>query len=108
MDSIKCPDRQVRVASLQRSRDIVDADSATRQRRWIELHAHGVLLLAGDQNLRDTADRRESLRQRCVGVLIHLRQRQRRRTNHQIDDRLIGGIYFFQRRLVRHAGRQLP
>ena len=47
------------------------------------------------------------MRQCRIGVLIYFRQRERRRTHHQINNRLIGGIDFLQRGLIGHAGRQL-
>ena len=95
MNAVQRADGQIRVAALQGGRHVIDADTANRQRRRIELRAHGVFLLAGYQNLRDAADRRKPLRQRSVGVLVYLRERESRRADHQIDDWLIGGIYFF-------------
>src|SRR5438552_431412 len=108
MNAVERADGQIRVAALQGGRHVIDADAANRQRRRIELRAHGVFLLAGYQNLRDAADRRKPLRQRSVCILVYLREREGRRADHQIDDWLIGGIYFLERRLARHSGRQLP
>ena len=56
MNSVEGADRQIGVAALQCGRDVVDADAAARQCRRIELRTHGVLLFAGNQNLRDPAD----------------------------------------------------
>ena len=56
MNSVERADRQIGIAALQCGRDVVNADAAARQRRRIELRAHGVLLFTGNQNLRDAAD----------------------------------------------------
>src|SRR5438874_628367 len=48
--------RQIGVAALKSGSHVVDANAAARQCRRIELRAHGVLLSAGNQNLRDSAD----------------------------------------------------
>ena len=82
MDSVERADGKIRIAALQCRRDVVDANAARGQRRRIDLHAHGVLLFAGDQHLRDSTYCREPLCQRRVGILIHFGKRQRRRTHH--------------------------
>ena len=57
MNPVKRADRHIRVATLQSSRHIIDADAARSERRRIDLHAHRILLFTSDQHLRNPTDR---------------------------------------------------
>ena len=73
----------------------------------VELDAHRVLLRAEDLHLGHAADRGDALRQDGLGVLVHRVQRQRRRAQRQIQDRLVGRVHLLVRGRRRHARRQL-
>ncbi len=73
MNAIERADRKIRIATLQGSRDIVDANPAASQGRWIDLHAHGIFLFARDQHLCYAANRRKPLRQRSIRIFVYLR-----------------------------------
>ena len=63
----------------QRRRHLAEADAALGQRLRVHLDMHRRLLLAGDDDLPDPADRRELLGQHHVGVLVDLIERHRPR-----------------------------
>ena len=82
--------RQIDVAGLHGGRDLVDAETDGREPVRIELDPHGVFLLTVDLHLRNARQRRDALREQALGVLVHLRDRQRRRRQRQQHDGRIG------------------
>ncbi len=79
---------------------------ARRQFARIEIDPDGVFLRAEHVHLRDAVDHRQPLRDRLLRVLVDHRQRQRGRSQHEQDDRLIAGIRLLVRRRRRHLRRQ--
>src|SRR5439155_26002060 len=73
----------------------------------VDLHAHGVFLLAEHLYLGDAVDGRDALREVGLGVLVHHRKRQRVGGEGEEEDREIGGVDLAERGWRRHAGRQL-
>src|SRR5262249_16632719 len=100
--------RQIYVRFLHGLLRFINADAARRQRVRVQLHAHRVFLRAHHLHLRHAADHGDALRDQRLGVLVHGREQQRRRSQRQIDDRLIRRIDFLGRRRAGHARRQLP
>jgi hypothetical protein len=88
--SINRAGREVDVGLGDRVLDLVDADAERRHGARVELDAHGVLLRSEDLHLGDAADRRDALRQVRLGVFVHGVQRQRRRAEREVQDRLVG------------------
>ena len=60
----------------ERGAHVLERDAVRGQRRRVGLHAHGEVLLAGHQHLRDAGHRRDLLRQDGEGVVVDLVDRQ--------------------------------
>ena len=89
-----------------RVRDFVDADSARGEGAGIELGADRVLLGAEDLHLGHAAYHGNALGHRGLGVFVHGCERQRGRTEREIDDRLVRGIDLLVGRGRRHVRRE--
>ena len=90
-------------------RDLVDADLPRRRAACGSSSTRTAYFCAPNTlHLRDAADHRHALREHGLGVLVDLRQRQRRRAERQEEDRLVGRVDLLERRRRRHARRQLP
>ena len=98
--------REVHVRVPDRLGHLVDADAAAGERVRVDLDAHGVLLRAEDLHLRDAAHHRDALREQDLGVLVEGPERQRRRGEADVEDRLVGRVHLPVRRRRRHVGRQ--
>ena len=99
---------EVDVGALDGRAHLVDADAAGGERPRVELDAHRVLLRAEDLDLGHAGDRRDPLRHHRLAVLVELRERQRRRGQREVEDRLVGRVDLLVRGRARHVGRQLP
>jgi hypothetical protein len=99
--------RQVDVVVRDRRRELVEPDAMRRQLVGVGVDPHRVLRGAEHVDLRHAADHRDALRDRALGVLVDGRHRQRGRTEHQEEDRLIVRVHLLVRRRRRHLRRQL-
>ena len=99
-------DRRVGVGLGEHGADVVERDVARRRRDRIDLDAHGELLRAVDQHLRDARQLRDLLRQHGLAVFVDRRHRQRRRVQADEQDREVAGIDLAEERRRRHLDRQ--
>ena len=99
--------REVHVALGDGLLDLVDADAPRGQRVGVELNAHGVLLRAEHLHLGHAVDRGDALRQQRLRVLVHDVQRQGRRAEGEVEDRLVGRVHLLIGGRRGHARRQL-
>jgi hypothetical protein len=98
----------VDVPCAQRVLDFVDPDLARRELMGIELCVHRVFLRAEDLHLGHAAHLRDALRDPRLGPLVQRPCRQRRRPDHEIENRLIGRVHLGEGWRSRHALRQQP
>src|ERR1043166_6758194 len=86
MWTVQLSGRQVHVPVLQRLIDFVEPNLLRAQLVRIDLHAHGVLRLSPDLDLRDAVDHREARRDELLGVFVEQRQRRGRRDEAEVQD----------------------
>ena len=96
------------VGALHRRHHVVHPQLARRQLLGAHLHPHRIFLGPEDVHLGHAAEHREPLGDLDLRGPIHLRERQHRGGEYQIEDRLLGRIHLAHRRRIGHAGRQLP
>jgi hypothetical protein len=81
--------RQIRVGGVDGTRHLVDADRSRGQLARIDVNPDGKFLRSEDVDLRDTAHHRDALRDLRLRNLVEHRERQRRRSQDDEEDRLI-------------------
>ena len=101
------PGGQIHVAVLNRIRNFINADLPAGQRLGIELGVNRVLLRPVHAHLGHAAHHRDALRHQRFCVFVHIGKPQRRRTQRQIQNRLVGGIHFLIRRRAGQILRQI-
>ena len=99
--------RQVDVPLVQGGRHLIQADLAAGQGLGVELHPHGILLGTVDQHLGHAVDHGDARGDDRIGKFVDLRQRQGRRTEGQIEHRLVGRVDLLVGGGCRHVLGQL-
>jgi hypothetical protein len=100
-------DRRVGIGRAQGVGQLVEADVARRQRVGLDANANSEALLAEDVDLGDAVEGRQRRRDQVLGVVVQIRQAQRRRGHGQEQHRRVGRVDLAIGRRHGHLDRQL-
>ncbi len=106
MRAVEIPFRLIDVGLAQREAQILKTQSVRSELRRIRLNPHGRPLAAADADHADAGELRNFLRERRLGEIFDLVQRQARRSQRKRHDRRVGRIDLAVDRRIRQILRQ--